>query len=50
MAEEVTDILGATVTRTVTADMVAPLMAMEDHMVEDLAEVLAIKCPTLALA
>ena len=46
------DILGATVTRTATADMVAPLTATvgEDHTAEDSVEVLAIKCPTLGLA
>lgn len=46
------DTLGATVTRTVTADMVAPLMAMEveDHTAEDLVEVLATKCLILGLA
>ena len=46
------DTLGATVIRTVTADTVAPLMAMEveDHTVEDLEEVLATKCPTSGLA
>lgn len=44
---EIMDTLGATVIRTVTADTVAPLMAME---VEDMVEVPATRWPTLALA